>query len=426
MNCNKCGTDNPDSAEYCHQCGGLIGGGHPSILHHPYSMPIAKVITLVCLFFLVFSPLLHWISIFGGGMLGIESWKGWACLLISLVLMGSVSFAIFSELYRFIIYSISMGWGILVSIWMLINLIQLSMIRKEVDNAIAKVMSTQISPGVGIYVGLLSAIGLALCAGFMGYSTGDKDQQILSWETGKWTFPVQSGVVSVLLAIMVSFFFTMKKDVSQESSSTQIGSDASSTDSVSDNDFELNFGEGNSESSENGLSEYQKEKLQDTKKEIDELLQERKKDERDEQHLKKFSVKSAKYYKRESSIGKEPVIEVTVHNGTDKPVSRVYFDAVYQTPDRAIPWLEETFNYSISGGLEPGENAHWKLSPYGGWDHIEVKEDAQLKLDVYQLDGPDEETLWRNDRFTEDNQERLESLRNTVEKLSKEKEKNGS
>jgi hypothetical protein len=76
----------------------------------------------------------------------------------------------------------------------------------------------------------------------------------------------------------------------------------------------------------------------------------------DRKELTKFEVLRSRYYKRKQEfLGKRPIVELTVRNGTEYPVSRAYFIGTLASPNRTVPWLKESFNYTISGGLEPGE-----------------------------------------------------------------------
>jgi len=77
--------------------------------------------------------------------------------------------------------------------------------------------------------------------------------------------------------------------------------------------------------------------------------------------LESFRVLDAKLYKDKNSFSMGNTIELTVQNDTALPVSRAYFRAVYASPGRSIAWVEDTFNYQIPGGLEPGEKSTWKL-----------------------------------------------------------------
>ncbi|MFW6054222.1 MAG: hypothetical protein ACOC9J_05360 [Persicimonas sp.] len=113
------------------------------------------------------------------------------------------------------------------------------------------------------------------------------------------------------------------------------------------------------------------------------------------------------------------IIELKVTNNTDEAISRAYFKGTYATPSRSVPWLEETFNYSISGGLEPGESATWSLAPntYSEWGSLEERDDAVFTVEVTRLDGADGEALYEIG-FDEDDAKKLDKLKEQVTELT--------
>lgn len=129
--------------------------------------------------------------------------------------------------------------------------------------------------------------------------------------------------------------------------------------------------------------------------------------------LSRFEVTRARLSHQETLIGSEPVIELSVLNGTDHPIRRAYFRGVVQSPDRSVPWIEEDFNYQIRGGLEPGEAADWRLAPnmFSPWGTTDVPPDAVLTVEVVRLDGPGGDALFDARDWTERDEERLRSLR---------------
>ncbi len=114
--------------------------------------------------------------------------------------------------------------------------------------------------------------------------------------------------------------------------------------------------------------------------------------------------------------GEEPIIELTVVNNTGHAVSKAYFNGIIASPGRSVPWLEESFSYSISGGLEPGEEASWSLAPgrYSSkWDRdsVEAPDDAIFTVTVERLDGADGKALFDARSFSERQAKRLDELR---------------
>jgi len=156
----------------------------------------------------------------------------------------------------------------------------------------------------------------------------------------------------------------------------------------------------------------EKEKIQ-ALSEIQELQDKKVKSIKAKESLKQFEVVRSRFYKQEQKYGRDkPIIELTVKNGTSYPVSRAYFKGTLASPNRSVPWLIETFNYKISGGLEPGEEVEWSLAPnqFGDWGTVDAPTDAILTVEVEQLDGSDGEPLFSSRSFSERDAKRLEEL----------------
>jgi hypothetical protein len=162
-------------------------------------------------------------------------------------------------------------------------------------------------------------------------------------------------------------------------------------------------------------AEIERKKKEQAKVEVEELYQKMEQAEKDKKMLAKFEVKSSRFYIRKEGayfMIEEPIIELTVMNGTDNAVSRVYFTGTLASPNRSVPWIKDAFNYGISGGLEPGEQVTWRLAPnmFSDWGKVDAPKDAVLTVDVTQLDGPNGEVMYSVNNFGDDEQERLEEL----------------
>ncbi|MBY6070588.1 hypothetical protein KUV35_04750 [Marinobacter salsuginis] len=144
--------------------------------------------------------------------------------------------------------------------------------------------------------------------------------------------------------------------------------------------------------------------------EIADLEQMKRKAEADAVKLQNFEVSKSRLYQRDDGFMKKPIIELTVTNNTSNPVARAFFEGVVATPGRSVPWIEDTFNYQIPGGLEPGETADWTLAPnmFSDWA-TEVPGDAILTLKAYKLEGPGYEIS--SNSFSERDAKRLEDLK---------------
>jgi hypothetical protein len=147
--------------------------------------------------------------------------------------------------------------------------------------------------------------------------------------------------------------------------------------------------------------------------EIAELRQKKQHAGKAKSELAKFKVTRSRFYRQESSFGRaEPVIELALTNNTGVAVSRAYFMGTLASPGRAVPWIKDSFNYQIAGGMESDESKELKLTPnmFGEWGRVEAPADAVLTVEVTRLDGPDGKAVFDSDAFTEDDAERLSTL----------------
>lgn len=134
----------------------------------------------------------------------------------------------------------------------------------------------------------------------------------------------------------------------------------------------------------------------------------------DQQQLSRFSINSAHYYMSESPYGaSEPVIDIDVTNGTDKVISEVLLRGVLTSPERAIPWVNETFYYVVEEGIEPGETLKWSLAPnrFGPWGDSQIPSEAALTITLEGLRGTDEQPLWASPALSDSEAIKLERLR---------------
>lgn len=129
--------------------------------------------------------------------------------------------------------------------------------------------------------------------------------------------------------------------------------------------------------------------------------------------METFKVTRSRFYRSDGVLGKEPVIDLAVENLTGKEVSVVGFKAVLTSPGRDTPWLEDSFNYQIRGGLKAGASDAWKLAPnrFSDWGKLEDRTDYTLTLTVTELEGPDGKPLFDAVEVDPDDTKRLESLR---------------
>jgi len=129
--------------------------------------------------------------------------------------------------------------------------------------------------------------------------------------------------------------------------------------------------------------------------------------------LAHFRVVSARLLQERGFLGLEATIVLTVQNGTAHPIRRAMFHGRVVSPGRSVPWIEGDFNYSIPGGLEPGEKTTWRLTPsmfQGRWTSVRAPSDSRMEVRTVGLEGPDGEPLWGGVTFTTGDQKLLDSL----------------
>lgn len=133
--------------------------------------------------------------------------------------------------------------------------------------------------------------------------------------------------------------------------------------------------------------------------------------------LSKVEVIKSKFYIKKGIYSSDyPVIEITIKNSTDKPISRIYFDGTVASPGRSVPWVKDDFNYDIKGGLEPNETANWSLSPnrFSDWGSTNIPKDAILTVKVVKIDDAEGKEIASLDEDNKDTLERLKKLKEFV------------
>lgn len=159
--------------------------------------------------------------------------------------------------------------------------------------------------------------------------------------------------------------------------------------------------------------------FKEVKEKIAELETSKLKANQDKEELKNFRVTRSRFYFNENDFMTEPVIEMTVINDTEHPISKVHFHGVLATPGRSVPWVAEDFNYKISGGLEPGEKVTWHLAPNmlsEWWKAPKDRQDMVLTVATTRIDGPDGEPVY-NSEFSEFDETRLADLKSRLAKI---------
>ena len=155
--------------------------------------------------------------------------------------------------------------------------------------------------------------------------------------------------------------------------------------------------------------------------EIRELEANRAKTESARNEIKKFEVVRSQIHMRDSeSMGKHPIIELTVRNGTSQTVFKAHFESTLTSPDRSTPWSTYFGLYFMSRGLKPGEETTWYITPImmPDWDTMNTPKDAVFTptnvvftITFVQLDDRDGEPIYSTRQFSEYHQKRLNQLK---------------
>lgn len=147
-------------------------------------------------------------------------------------------------------------------------------------------------------------------------------------------------------------------------------------------------------------------------KEMNELEGKKKEVEVSAKQLKKIEISDSKFYKRQEMFGVQPIINFKAKNGLDVAISKIYCKGTISSPERSVPWFSDEFNYSIPGGLEPGETASWSLAPnmFSDWAYAKNPKGSVFSIEVMQVDGADGEILYTMLEFDEEDEKRLEEL----------------
>lgn len=152
------------------------------------------------------------------------------------------------------------------------------------------------------------------------------------------------------------------------------------------------------------------------KAEVEHLRQRKAESDQAQALLAKFVVERSRFYFSEDRFSRDPVIDITVKNDTGQVVSRFYCRGVLSSPGRETPWVEDDFNYSVRGGLQPGESAQYKLSPnmFGEWGSApRDRSDTVLTVTVKRIDGSDGKELFPSD-FSDADAKRLAALEKMI------------
>jgi len=344
------------------------------------------------LLILALSTLFKWVNFGAGGVTGISG-DGKIVLGVTVLSIVLYAAAVFTR-KRLVAVSLGVGaWGTVAMFWMggLIWKVGSILESPDVkDNPFAAIFATQVSPGAGLYLGLIGGLIVAAALGYLGF-------QHLRQRDRLWPFyAVQTG--ALLLGVLVAIAVGPERPA--EDTRETVSSDASAS--------PFSF----AETDRPGAGEREREQAVN---EIEKLRAKLAAEKRD--ILTKFVVTRSRFGQSDIGFSRENVIELSVRNDTRRVVSRAYFHAVLLTPGREMPWVDDDFNYQITGGLEPGESATWNLSPnmFGAWGNAPGdRDDLVLIVRPVGLDGADGSSL-TGERFTERDAARLRALLDSTE-----------
>lgn len=130
--------------------------------------------------------------------------------------------------------------------------------------------------------------------------------------------------------------------------------------------------------------------------------------------LAKFEISDA-HLTKTPGLFPEPFIVLRAKNGTAYAVKHAYFRGKVTSPGRSVAWIEDDFDYDIAGGIEPREEATWRMRPgtFSKWSQ-DVPRDSKLEVTVVKLIGADGKRLFTELEFSENDAARLQSLRKLI------------
>ncbi|MBL3520274.1 hypothetical protein H0A43_07285 [Arcobacter lanthieri] len=154
---------------------------------------------------------------------------------------------------------------------------------------------------------------------------------------------------------------------------------------------------------------------QNALKEINELENKKILVQKSVEELKKVEIGDLNFNreKQQYSSYLKPTITINLKNNTDKAIAKVYAVGIIQTEGRAVPWIKEEFNYTIDGGIEPGETNKSVLAPntFSVWGTAHIGENATFNINILRIDGADGNPIATLENFSEKDNQRLEALK---------------
>lgn len=151
-------------------------------------------------------------------------------------------------------------------------------------------------------------------------------------------------------------------------------------------------------------------------KEIDTLENKKKYSDQSVEILKKVQLISGSIDRKDSGYKdhKNTTITLSIKNNTDNAIASIYSIATVKSENREVPWIKEYLNFSISGGIQPGETVEVSLpqNMFSSWGTVNITENATLGIQFTRIDGANGVVLASTQEFTEENSKKLNELKN--------------
>lgn len=97
----------------------------------------------------------------------------------------------------------------------------------------------------------------------------------------------------------------------------------------------------------------------------------------------------------------KPLISFSLANNGSTAIKKIFVEGTLQTPGRAVPWIKDTFNHDISGGVEPKETRDFQLAPniFSNWAKVppEALREAVLTLKLTAFEDASGKRIDRED-----------------------------
>ncbi|MGO9600996.1 MAG: hypothetical protein ACLP7Q_23690 [Isosphaeraceae bacterium] len=158
---------------------------------------IAALAAVLGLVVLAVSPLFKWMNFASGGVIGLKG-DGKIVLGITLVAIAICIAVLIKPKWRKVGVLAVQAWGTVAVFWMAALIWKAGSIFDSSDNLFAALLATQISPGAGLYLGLIGALMVAAALGFVAV------RRVLAFGSIKAYFGTQG--LSVALGILLAFF----------------------------------------------------------------------------------------------------------------------------------------------------------------------------------------------------------------------------